>query len=82
LIHFCRDQVRAAKKIAEIGNSGNSDQPHLHLQNTPEFDVDTPVANARTYPWLFHDVVLTRSGDTSRQPAADLRRGDSFAVAS
>lgn len=75
------DQVRPGQKIAEIGNSGNTDQPHLHLQvqNTPEFDVETPAASAQTYPWLFQEVVLTRSGETSRPPAGDLRRGDSFA---
>jgi len=42
--------VRAAQKIPEIGNSGNSDQPHLHLQvqDSLEFDVDSPAASART----------------------------------
>lgn len=75
------DAVRPGQQVGEVGNSGNSDQPHLHLQvqNVPGFDVITPPDGARTYPWLLRDVTLTRAGHTTHQAAADLRRGDVFA---
>jgi murein DD-endopeptidase MepM/ murein hydrolase activator NlpD len=74
------DRVRAGQQIAEIGNSGNSSEPHLHvqIQNTPQFDVETPAAGTRTYPWLLRHVTLTRSGHASHPSTADLRRGDWF----
>jgi hypothetical protein len=74
------DVVRAGQKLGEVGNSGNSDEPHLHLQvqNVPGMDVLTPPDGARTYPWLFTDLTVTRSGHTSQPVAADVRRGDTF----
>jgi murein DD-endopeptidase MepM/ murein hydrolase activator NlpD len=77
------ETVRPGQQVGEVGNSGNSDEPHLHfqVQNRPQFNVITPAAGARTYPWLLRDVVLTRSGATSRPSTADLRRGDYFAPA-
>lgn len=34
------DHVRSGQPVAQVGNSGNSDQPHLHLQiqNRPQLD--------------------------------------------
>jgi hypothetical protein len=74
------DVVQAGQKLGEVGNSGNSDEPHLHLQvqNVPGFDVITPPEGARTYPWLFPNLTVTRSGHVTHPAAADLRRGDVF----
>ena len=60
------DQVRRGQLIGQVGDSGNSDEPHLHIQvqNKPTFDVEDRAI--RTYPILF-------DGAT----ASDLRRGDS-----
>jgi murein DD-endopeptidase MepM/ murein hydrolase activator NlpD len=78
------EQVVAGQRIAEVGNSGNSSEPHLHMQvqNAPAFDVETPVAGARTFPWLVADVNVTRVwAGTTRPTSADLRRGDTFTAA-
>jgi len=60
------DRVRRGQLIGQVGDSGNSDEPHLHIQvqNKPTFDVEDRAI--RTYPILF-------DGAT----ASDLRRGDS-----
>ena len=60
------DQVRRGQLIGQVGDSGNSGEPHLHIQvqNKPTFDVEDRAI--RTYPILF-------DGAT----ASDLRRGDS-----
>jgi murein DD-endopeptidase MepM/ murein hydrolase activator NlpD len=52
--------------IGQVGDSGNSDEPHLHLQvqNQPTFDVAD--RDIRTYPILFDGATV-----------ADVRRGDS-----
>jgi hypothetical protein len=74
------DQVRAGQLLGRVGNSGTSDEPHLHLQaqNSPTFDVIKPPAGLRTYPLVFDDVDI-RPGGSSLHPAlADLRRGDFF----
>jgi hypothetical protein len=64
------DHVRRGQVIGLVGDSGNSGEPHLHLQvqNTPTFDVEDPTI--RTYPILFDDATV-----------ADVRRGDSVAPA-
>ena len=58
--------VRRGQVIGQVGDSGNSDAPHLHIQvqNKPTFDVES--RDARTYPILFEDATV-----------ADPRRGDS-----
>ena len=83
------DTVRSGQPIAEVGNSGNTDQPHLHIQalNQPSFpdaihDIKDPgelLRTVRTYPLIFRDVILTRHGNRSMPAAADLRRGDLIA---
>lgn len=59
LAHFRRgsvlvregEGVRTGQQIAEAGNSGNSDFPHLHVhvQDTPEYDIRA----SRALPWRF-----------------------------
>lgn len=60
------DLVRRGQVIGQVGDSGNSDAPHLHIQvqNKPTFDVES--RDARTYPILFEDATVS-----------DVRRGDS-----
>ena len=80
------DRVRAGQQIAQVGNSGNTSQPHLHIQaqNQPSgIDdiqaVDDPgelVRTLHTFPLVFRDVTVTRGGSSSTPGAADLRRGD------
>ena len=52
--------------LGEVGDSGNSGEPHLHLQvqNKPTFDVED--RSIRTYPILFDGATVS-----------DVRRGDS-----
>jgi hypothetical protein len=68
------DAVRAGQAIAECGNSGNTSQPHLHLQvqSGPNF----LAPGVRTFPILFRDVERRRGGRQERVRGADLRRND------
>ena len=70
------DRVRRGQPIAQVGNSGSTSEPHLHLQvqNQPTFGPST--RGLRTYPMLVRDVVLVREGQQSRPLAADPRRDD------
>lgn len=77
------DRVLAGEAIAEVGNSGGSTEPHIHIQafNLPSFELaDSDFAEllrtARTYPLVFRGVVLTRRGSESMPIAVDPRRGD------
>ncbi|MDD7939630.1 M23 family metallopeptidase [Actinomycetospora lutea] len=62
------EQVRRGQVLAQVGDSGNSGEPHLHLQvqNRPTFDVED--RTIRTHPILFADAV-----------DADVRRGEMLA---
>jgi hypothetical protein len=72
------DRVSPGQPLAQVGNSGNTSEPHLHIQvqNVSTFDVGDP--GVRTYPILFRDAVLVR-GDEAHAPAdVDARRNDSI----
>jgi murein DD-endopeptidase MepM/ murein hydrolase activator NlpD len=60
------EQVRRGQVLGEVGDSGNSGEPHVHLQvqNRPTFDVED--RSIRTYPILFDGATVS-----------DVRRGDS-----
>lgn len=87
------DRVRAGQVIGQVGNSGNTAEPHVHIQaqSLPTFD-DSPdqpvdelaalIRTLRTYPLVFRNVVLTRDGSPSTPATADPRRGDLVAPAS
>jgi murein DD-endopeptidase MepM/ murein hydrolase activator NlpD len=77
------DRVRTGEVMAQVGNSGNTDEPHVHIQamNLPELDLgtDDPIGllrSIRTFPLVFRDVTLTRGGTVSDPALADPRRGD------
>jgi len=68
------DPVQHGDKLARCGNSGNTSEPHLHLQVQNRADFDAP--DLRTYPMLFSKVRRTRLGRTELLALADLRRND------
>ena len=79
------DHVKLGQPIAIVGNSGNTNEPHLHIQaqtigtgigDVATMDAPAVLRTLHTYPLLFTDVVLTRRGSESRPAPADLRRGD------
>jgi murein DD-endopeptidase MepM/ murein hydrolase activator NlpD len=69
--------VQRGQPIAQVGNSGDTSEPHLHLQvqNKPTFGPSVQ-QGLRTYPLLLSDVVLVRGGQHSTPPQADPRRDD------
>ena len=79
------DHVRVGQEIAKVGNSGNTSEPHLHIQaqtvgtgvgDVATMDIPTIVRTLHTYSLVFTDVVLTRRGAESAPVTADVRRGD------
>ena len=79
------DQVTLGQPIARVGNSGNTSEPHLHIQaqnagsgvgDIATMDIPTIIRTLHTYPLVFSNMVLTRRGTVSRPASADPRRGD------
>lgn len=68
------DRVQAGQPIAKCGNSGNTTQPHLHLQ--VQNRADFSAADLETFPILFRDLTCLR-GDQPRVDAPFfVRRND------
>jgi murein DD-endopeptidase MepM/ murein hydrolase activator NlpD len=68
------DVVRRGQPLAAVGNSGHTNEPHLHLQIQ-----DSPSAREdadRTYPMAFRNVHITRGGAWPWGDARELRTGD------
>jgi hypothetical protein len=77
------DHVTAGQVIAQVGNSGNTTEPHVHIQalNLPSFelaneDIVELLRTVRTYPLVLRDVILIRNGSKSQPSVVDPRRGD------
>jgi len=70
------DTVVSGQVIGLVGDSGNSDEPHVHIQvqNSPTFDVTDD--ELETYPILFRDTIVIRDGFANAPTDADVRRGD------
>ena len=68
------DVVRAGQAIARCGNSGNTSQPHLHLQVQNRAKFFAP--ETKTYPMLFRDVICRRSNHNRTDSPFDVRRND------
>ena len=68
------DPVRAGQPIASCGNSGNTSQPHLHIQvqNQPDFYDD----GVETYPILFTGATRLRQGHSTQNAPLASRRND------
>jgi hypothetical protein len=79
------DHVTSGQPLAKVGNSGNTTEPHLHIQaqtigtgigDVATMDAPTIIRTLHTYPLMFTDVVLSRRGNESQPPNVDARRGD------
>jgi murein DD-endopeptidase MepM/ murein hydrolase activator NlpD len=68
------DVVRRGQLLAAVGNTGNTNEPHLHLQvqDSPSGGTDAD----RTYPMVFRNVTLTRAGAWPWGDSRELRTGD------
>jgi murein DD-endopeptidase MepM/ murein hydrolase activator NlpD len=65
-------KVKAGAALALVGNSGNSSEPHLHIQL-----MDGPrVETAWGLDGVFANVAVTRDGKTEKTPRYTFRRGD------
>ena len=71
------DVVRRGQPLAAVGNTGNTNEPHLHLQVQ---DSPTGKENAdRTYPMVFRNVQITRGGPGRGATAASFAPATSSA---
>jgi hypothetical protein len=71
------DRVRRGQPLAQVGNSGESDEPHLHMHvQNRAYDYTGDSSNLFTYPMTFRDVRVTSSGIWPRADAGELRSGD------
>jgi hypothetical protein len=68
------DEVWSGQAIARCGNSGNTTEPHLHLQ--VQSDADFGAEGLRTYPIRLRGVTRRRGGRSEYVNSADLRRND------
>jgi hypothetical protein len=68
------EQVRRGQPIAACGNSGNTSEPHLHLQvqSAPVF----ALRGLTTVPIVLREIELVRWGRHSRGTIGNLRRND------
>ena len=66
----------SGQDIGLVGDSGNSDEPHLHIQvqNSPSFDIGDD--DLETFPILFRDTIVIRDDVAHPRTNADVRRGD------
>ncbi len=63
--------------------SGNSSEPHLHIEVLESPTLDFPDVDAvHTYPIVFGDVIVTRGGSEQTTDQANLRHADQFSPAS
>jgi len=72
------DRVARGQRVARCGNSGNTSEPHLHLQVQNRADFDAK--DLRTFPILFRNVLLARGRRNEQLPKADVRRNDRIAA--
>ena len=67
------DEVRSGDPLAAVGNSGHTNEPHLHMQ----VQASRAISDAdRTYPIAFRNVQITRGGPWPWSDERILRTGD------
>lgn len=69
------DEVQTGDPLAAVGNSGHTNEPHLHLQvqdSRAIYDAD------RTYPIAFRNAQITRGGPWPWSDERILRPGDTI----
>lgn len=67
------DEVQSGDPLSALGNSGHTNEPHLHMQvqdSRASSDAD------RTYPMAFRNVQITRGGAWPWSDERILRTGD------
>lgn len=64
------ERVRAGTSLGRVGNSGNTTEPHLHLQAMTAPDQGRPLRLA------FQGVLVRRGGDVLQAEPVELRRND------
>lgn len=66
--------MRRGQPLAAVGNSGNTNEPHLHMQvqGSPSGTTDAD----QTYPMVFRGVRITRAGAWPWGDSRELRTGD------
>jgi len=68
------DVVRRGQPLAAVGNSGHTNEPHLHLQVQ---DSPTGTEDAdRTYPMVFRNINIARGGPWPWADTREPRTGD------
>ena len=67
------DDVRRGDPLAAVGNSGHTNEPHLHMQVQDSRSVSDA---DRTYPMAFRNVQITRGGAWPWSDERILRTGD------
>jgi Peptidase family M23 len=70
------DKVETGQPIAQVGNTGDTSEPHLHLQVQNQPTSGPSTQGLRTYPMLLREVELVRGQEQSRPTLADPRRDD------
>ena len=60
--------VRAGTKIGEVGNSGNSSGPHLHLQLSDTLTAGPDANELRALPFAFHSIDTRDNSDDATDP--------------
>jgi tRNA A-37 threonylcarbamoyl transferase component Bud32 len=73
------DQVHVGQALARCGNSGNTSQPHLHLQVQSQVEIFGK--GTRTYPIVFREASLVRAGQTRSETPFAVRRNDHIVCA-
>ena len=69
------DSVKSGQAVARCGNSGNTTEPHLHMQ--VQSHADFFESGLETYPIRMRGIARRRGGRTEQlTDAAGLRRND------
>ncbi len=74
------DQVAVGDRLGACGNSGNTSEPHIHMQiqDSPDFTFDRPIA---TFPVKLSGIVQVRGDSQSSEQTSQLRRNDIIRLA-